>query len=99
MSERGTTPAPAPPSSRCPGAGTPTRYLDTAQWHIALGEVNRSYDVPMAVSKTLPRPRPGAEVDDVVRLNESLNQLTIEQLAAESGMSARNIRSQRRRTG
>jgi hypothetical protein len=53
----------------------------------------------MAVSKTLPRPRPGAEFDDEVRLNESLNQLTIEQLAAESGMSVRNIRSQWRRTG
>jgi hypothetical protein len=53
----------------------------------------------MAVSKTLPRLRPGAEVDDVARLNECLNQLTIEQLAAESGMSVRNIRSQRRRAG
>ena len=65
------------------------QYADIIQRHIALGDVNRSYDVPMAVSNVPLRPEP-----EVV---ESVNQLTIEQLAAAPGMSVRNIRSHQAR--
>lgn len=53
----------------------------------AHGDVNRSYDVPMAVGNV------GARTENV----EYVNVLTIEQLAAASGMSVRNIRSHQAR--
>jgi len=79
-----------PIKARAPGTasrGVQHRRLhsqnaDIIQRHTALGDVNRSYDVPVAVSN---------------ELVEYVNVLTIEQLAAASGMSVRNIRSHQAR--
>jgi hypothetical protein len=56
----------------------------------------------MPVSKTRPRPRPGAEVDDVVRLTEALLSIFQQRLSTQIEGAFGEItsrRSQRRRAG